>query len=816
MKKILILLISLILTVAMLTSCLDGMFGDGGGTGDGGSTDGGSGDTGNGGNTDGGNTDGGADNGEGDGNKPEEPESPVYTYKDFTATEKKLFADRFGVTIPFLANNEYYVEEYTFEYDDSYEKGINFYTLGNTKADFDSYLSRFGAYTFDGSEADEFGDMWYFYSFPTLGFYIDMSYYTDKDGNAVVDVYAYKLYEYDEGGTGGSGNQGGTGGSGNQGGTGDSGNQGGTGGSGSQGGTTSYTYTDFTSAEKSLIQDFLGTLIPFAPTNEYYVGTEYDDYNECDCLYFYTFGNTEEDFMSYMLSFDGYELTDSFEDEYGDTWYCLEKGDVYIQMSYYTYEGDDVIDLYAYYLGEDSGSGDSTNQGGTGSGGNQGGTGNTDSNVITNAGAGLPDGTNGIYNVDFTKADKVKDVTDQGYYLDGCPTVGSPAVLVIPVEFSDARAINKGCNISNIVTAFTGTGLSYYSVDEYYKISSFGKLDLDITVLDSWFCPEYSSSYYADLTDSDGYFIGDQVILDEALAYLATKMDLGAFDSDGNSIIDAVVMVNTLDIGEDDYHWAYRYWNYYVDDEGYYYEYDGVSANDYLWASYFFIHEAYDENGDAYYDDSSVINTYTFIHEFGHILGADDYYDTSSEGNHPLDGCDIMDGMTGDHNPYTKFNLGWITTSKLVTTDTSLTLTLESFGNSGDTVIIANNWDESLGAYQEYYVIMYYTGTGLNSGEGGYFSRDGIVIYHVNASLYSEEYDGEIFYDVYNSNTDPSDEYGSEDNLIEFVKSSADTFTYVAGDRMPTVTDDLGARLGYSVRVDSLDGEYATITITKN
>ena len=121
------------------------------------------------------------------------------------------------------------------------------------------------------------------------------------------------------------------------------------------------------------------------------------------------------------------------------------------------------------------------------------------------------------------------------------------------------------------------------------------------------------------------------------------------------------------------------------------------------------------------------MNTYTFIHEFAHILGVDDYYDTAYIGS-PLDGCDIMDSMVGDHNAYSKINLGWITSSRLVTTNTSITLTLEDFSKNGDTIIIANNWNEKLGAYQEYYILMYYTSNGLNSGDDyGYFARDGVV-----------------------------------------------------------------------------------------
>ena len=104
-----------------------------------------------------------------------------------------------------------------------------------------------------------------------------------------------------------------------------------------------------------------------------------------------------------------------------------------------------------------------------------------------------------------------------------------------------------------------------------------------------------------------------------------------------------------------------------------------------------------------------------------------------------MNGCDVMDDMLGDHNPYTKFNLGWITSSKLVVTNGALTLNLGAFAKNGDTVLLANNWDENLGAYQEYYVIIYYTMTNLNAGDAGYFARDGIVVYHINASLFVDE-----------------------------------------------------------------------------
>ena len=472
-------------------------------------------------------------------------------------------------------------------------------------------------------------------------------------------------------------------------------------------------------------------------------------------------------------------------------------------------------------------------QSNSGGGNNSGNTGNSDtqqpSNLITNANAGLPTGANGVYNVDFTKATYVKNVTEQYYYMDGCPTLSTtnanPAVLVVPVQFSDVKAASKGYTIDNIRKAWTGSAgtTSYYSVHDYYYTSSYGQLDLDITVLDEWFTPQYNSSYYLNATmDYYGqqFECGDQIIIDEILAYYESRMDLSKFDSDNNGIIDAIVLINTLDINADvTMQWAYRFWNIYTDSDGYYYEYDGVSANDYLWASYSFMHESYDQNGNVSYNNTSVINPYTFIHEFGHVLGADDYYDTSySSDEGPMAGCDVMDAMPGDHNAYTKFNYGWLTSSRLVVASDTVTLTLEDFSKNGDTIIIANNWNEALGVYQEYYIVVYYRNVGLNGDDAGYFSRDGIVVYHVNASLYnSDNYNGTAYYDVYNNNTDVSDTYGTQNNLIEYVKSEAGNFTYVEGDTIPSnTTDDQGNKIAYTFTVNSLTADSATITFTKN
>ncbi len=750
-------------------------------TGNGGNTDTGNGgntDTGNGGNTDtgnGGNTDtgngGNTDTGNGGNTDTGNGGNTVnHTYIDFTSSEKNAMRTFFGELIPFIANDEYYIDYFS----DESGTGFNFYTYGNTESEFEEYLVRFAVYDSDGTEIDEYGDTWYFYLHGE--YYIDISYYyCIEEGyeGQIVDVYVYTEATTDDG-TGGDGE---------------------------------YLYTDFTSAEKSLLISYFGEVIPFAANDEYYL-EEYT-YEDETGLNFYTFNNTYADFSAYRELFSAYTYDGSYEDEYGDAWYMYSKGDYYVDLSYYDTDDGYVIDVYIYVLS------DEWNGGNSGTGGS-GDTENTD--IITNDGAGLPTGSDGVYNADLTDATIVKDVTDQGYYLDGCPTVGTPGVLVIPVDFSDKTAASMNYDISVITNAFAKDGVTdYHSVYDYYYISSYGKLELDITVLDFWFRPSNKSTYYENATeiqDGEAVDIGDQLILDEALRYLESIMDLSEFDSDNNGFIDAVVLINTLDVGDDDFHWAYRYWNTYTDDYEDYYEYDGVSANDFMWASYQFLNEGYDEDGNVSYEYTNAVNTYTYIHEFGHILGADDYYDTAGV-NDPMAGHDIMDGMLGDHNAFTKFNLGWLTSTRLVTTDSTVTLTLEDFSKNGDTIIVANNWDPSLGAYQEYFIVVYYKATGLNSGDAGYFARDGVIVYHVNSSLYREEFDGEVYYDVYNNNTDYSDEYGTKDNLIEFVLTESNTYTYIEGDSLPAAELDNGDMLDYTFTVDSLDGDIATLTFSR-
>ncbi len=410
-----------------------------------------------------------------------------------------------------------------------------------------------------------------------------------------------------------------------------------------------------------------------------------------------------------------------------------------------------------------------------------------------------------------------QNVHDINYYDGSSPTLGSPKVLVIPVEFSDALAKSKGYSISGIKNAFlskqeTLASLDYYSVYDYFYLSSYGKLSLDITVVDEWFKPSKPATYYANMTDEYHNPIGEQYVMDEALSYLASKYDLSQYDSNGDNVIDSVVLINTLKINEySDFYWAFQYYNQVADNNGYLYEYDSVCADAYIWASYEFLFE--DASGS--YALPNPTNTYTYIHEFSHILGSEDYYDYSSLGNHPLEGYDVMDAMVADHNPFTKMHYGWITTSKLITTTNSVTLELTAFEDTGDTIIIAEKYDINKGVYQEYWVIAYYNATKLNQYPYGLFDA-GVVVYHINANLSSDYLEGEKYYYLTNTNTDSSDEYGSINNLIEFVKNG-DSFTYGPNTTLDSnIYNDHNQKIPYIFNIEAMNNRSVRITFTKN
>ena len=190
----------------------------------------------------------------------------------------------------------------------------------------------------------------------------------------------------------------------------------------------------------------------------------------------------------------------------------------------------------------------------------------------------------------------------------------------------------------------------------------------------------------------------------------------------------------------------------------------------------------------------------------------------------------MMDWTVGDHNPYSKILLDWITPT--VVSETT-TLTINPAESSGDCLMILLDGDGSY--FSEYLLIDLYTNTGLfemhASMDDTYLyggAEYGVRIYHVSSSIekpYSDDYGS--FTDKNNSvSSKPlikiieADGENSKNNKSNQGGWSESTDLWTTGKVFSNVWGNYtrydGAKLNFDISFDSVTKTSATITITFN
>lgn len=314
------------------------------------------------------------------------------------------------------------------------------------------------------------------------------------------------------------------------------------------------------------------------------------------------------------------------------------------------------------------------------------------------------------------------------------PTNGNnPKVLVFPVRLqSTYNASTYSEYLNDINIAFTGNEntTGWESVKSYYQESSYGNVDLDITVWDEWF---YDSSltpskiqstddaYY----DDNGEYDGPSLVIDKILDRYNSQIDFSNYDSDSDGYIDAIWLIYDYPVDYEDSsscYWAFV--TQFSTDK----EVDGVSPNYYGWAGVDFMYE----ESETYDQSNIIVDAHTYIHETGHLFGLDDYYDYDENkgANRGVYGADMMDYNVGDHNSFSKLLLDWVN-PMVITSKGTVTLDLSSFTTSGQCILIADH--EITSIYDSYYLVEYYTNDGLNSNDQPIIDGQGIRILKVNA-----------------------------------------------------------------------------------
>jgi M6 family metalloprotease-like protein len=359
--------------------------------------------------------------------------------------------------------------------------------------------------------------------------------------------------------------------------------------------------------------------------------------------------------------------------------------------------------------------------------------------------------------------------TDQVAY----DSLGTNKVLVIPVGVKGYETYRTQANRQRIYNAIFGDASDtiWESLASYYYKSSFQQLLIQGTVTDYFDCG-LTPEEIAALTDANAksafgnYFEPTWELINRAVAWYKSAYHTSAtdYDKDGDGYIDAIYLIydcpnyTNASYGSS---WADTFWAYTTND--YYNVYkasDGASwsggvaadptspvANKYFWCAEDFL--------DTYYGASQKPDAHTLIHEFGHVMGLDDYYSydendsscTPSNGNWAGSGMgriDMMDFNIIDHNAFSKFSLGWV---KPYLVSGSCTITLKPAATSGECVILPTNGGFNGSFADEYLMLEFYTPESLNkqdsenvypewSGVGTHgFTGRGIRLYHVDARL---------------------------------------------------------------------------------
>jgi len=312
------------------------------------------------------------------------------------------------------------------------------------------------------------------------------------------------------------------------------------------------------------------------------------------------------------------------------------------------------------------------------------------------------------------------------------PTTGTINELVVFVRFADDAEYTQ--QVSYYEAMFNNEGEGVNSLKQYYWDASYNQL-----VVNSPFYPEPPAQTIISYQDTQprGYFqeysannpIGytggsdgnqrttrEHQLLKRAAEYIATEIpeDLD-IDSDNDGFVDNVNYVIRGAAGD----WAVLLWPH----RWVLYSETALIHGKRVWD--------YNFNIENHMNNSGVS---VLAHEFGHSLGAPDYYRYQYDGN-PVGYWDLM---SNNLNPpqsmsaYTKwFYMGWIPQPPLITTSDEYTLYPNTVDPENHALRIPSPY-----TYSEYFIVEYRsTNTGMIDSA---LPGSGLVVWRINANQAGE------------------------------------------------------------------------------
>ena len=421
---------------------------------------------------------------------------------------------------------------------------------------------------------------------------------------------------------------------------------------------------------------------------------------------------------------------------------------------------------------------------------------------------------------------------NRGYKIT--PLTGNVRVLVIPVWFSDSVEFINDNQKNQILTDLntmlfdTSNNVKYRSLRQYYQEESYGRLNLYGEVKD-WYNLGLSYKNFSALSSSSTKTIADSAVTWYFEHYLSeTKAD---YDLNSDGIIDALMLYyGSPYVGnpttDNEYIQNGRAYvaktkvNSYVD------QYAFISSVNMYNLTYNKNAKEIMNNNDDLKAYSGGLDSKTTIHEFGHMIGATDYYDDNITASYPAGGFSMQDNNKGSHDPYTIVSYGWakpyIFESSSYSKGYTIDITLNDFVNSGDVLFLTRSWNNTL--YDEFIVIELFTPEGLNKYDSNSgLNNVGFRIWHVNAVLNDEKnaykYSNDTIGSVIQDNTDidllhyirndVSSAYGKDAKAINntnlFYANDEFTLEKYKSQFINKTKLDNGSELGFKVVFDTIN-----------
>jgi len=419
--------------------------------------------------------------------------------------------------------------------------------------------------------------------------------------------------------------------------------------------------------------------------------------------------------------------------------------------------------------------------------------------------------------------------------------LGERKLLVVPIQISDAPKWNDKM-LEELNRAFFGQSIEtgWESVSSFYEKSSHGNLRLSGEIAP---IVELNRTMSDMNTLANNSYQGQITYTAERVYSTLSQELLSEYDLDNDNFVDGIYFVYTNPPSGGAF-WAQVWW--FPNNVTYGNDFNRPTGGNtglrtHMWASFQFLNDQYEDG---------LPDTHTFIHETGHILGLDDYYDYAGNSS-PVGGVDMMDHTICDHNPYSKMAMEWVKPYYVDGSKAETVITINSFTETGEFIIVNDTWNGN--TLDEFLTIELFTQTGLNKMDAvrlpsaplERFQRPGVRIMHADARAgrgvgssltYSDTPSLNGTFDIIAANTiSRSNANNPRFKLLQLIQSGgintlATSKQGVAGDRDlfhegdEFVADNQffvdgkfndGTPIGYKIIIDSLSATSATIRFVK-